>query len=676
MASPEDKKQVSSNLVLTTPSSPRLNPQSAPTGESLDMSQYSEGAPIRLEIQGGEHGIQTLNSSDIQAFPNVAGAASLLQDQDNADLNLPALPHEAIEDEPDDSGDADIDVLGIGSSETPPKVAKKEIPDSDAISELSYDGEVGVQVPEIAAVRLLGIVKHNHDDFTVQYGDQSKQTSESDTAVVNEEEQIQRLAIGGKHQIPEFSLERPAMGTSQGGDVSNEQAGNPKDSMSAKVEVRPIDCQATYRDTPQPFSLGDACERNSHKSSINNSSRTETMASTDEADLNEPIPKVSLSRAESASDESTRNHHNCSMTTCPLAQTSNRRSPMSHEMAPPQKVLGKDEDRIIFLATESSEDKAHVLQKSATQLAQPNEVNLQGNDVSKKGEKGKRPQQVSHLQAVETRTPGPQATSNGVLTELEPTPGLDRSSSSSVLEGITDAAQMSSPVVREICQPPPLSRDSATHLTSEARVISLPLEDTDTEGGVRVTTPPWEKAQTSTTTTFGNTLEKKGSAPPFQGQLEGLSDAAPLVGPSINADISHREVISMVETIESQMSRPNPDRSFIESRKRKPSTSFSAPEGSQSKDVVMAELKSMKMASLQNRNSAVEAELAASTAKLEEITKELKAPAAETVKEHIKLLHEYNDIRDVGQGLIGMIADNRGVRIGELYEEFGVGLKD
>lgn len=51
-------------------------------------------------------------------------------------------------------------------------------------------------------------------------------------------------------------------------------------------------------------------------------------------------------------------------------------------------------------------------------------------------------------------------------------------------------------------------------------------------------------------------------------------------------------------------------------------------------------------------------------------------PAAETVKNHIKLLHDYNDIRDVGQGLVGMIADNRGVRIGELYDEFGVGLKD
>lgn len=58
------------------------------------------------------------------------------------------------------------------------------------------------------------------------------------------------------------------------------------------------------------------------------------------------------------------------------------------------------------------------------------------------------------------------------------------------------------------------------------------------------------------------------------------------------------------------------------------------------------------------------------------LTFQCRNPAANTVKRHIKLLHDYNDIRDVGQGLVGMIADNRGVRIGELYDEFGVGLKD
>ena len=52
--------------------------------------------------------------------------------------------------------------------------------------------------------------------------------------------------------------------------------------------------------------------------------------------------------------------------------------------------------------------------------------------------------------------------------------------------------------------------------------------------------------------------------------------------------------------------------------------------------------------------------------------------ASATVKAHIRRLHEYNEIRDIGQGLIGMIADQRGVRIVECYEsgEFGVGVKD
>jgi hypothetical protein len=52
--------------------------------------------------------------------------------------------------------------------------------------------------------------------------------------------------------------------------------------------------------------------------------------------------------------------------------------------------------------------------------------------------------------------------------------------------------------------------------------------------------------------------------------------------------------------------------------------------------------------------------------------------AGATVKAHIKRLHAYNEIRDVGQGLIGLIAEQRGVRIGECYDsgEFGVGAKD
>ena len=52
------------------------------------------------------------------------------------------------------------------------------------------------------------------------------------------------------------------------------------------------------------------------------------------------------------------------------------------------------------------------------------------------------------------------------------------------------------------------------------------------------------------------------------------------------------------------------------------------------------------------------------------------AAAGKLVKRHIKLLHEYNEIKDVGQGLMGLIADQRGVRIVEVQEEFGLESND
>lgn len=52
------------------------------------------------------------------------------------------------------------------------------------------------------------------------------------------------------------------------------------------------------------------------------------------------------------------------------------------------------------------------------------------------------------------------------------------------------------------------------------------------------------------------------------------------------------------------------------------------------------------------------------------------AAASKIVREHIKLLHEYNELKDVGQGLMGLIADQRGVRIVEVQEEFGIEAKD
>jgi hypothetical protein len=49
------------------------------------------------------------------------------------------------------------------------------------------------------------------------------------------------------------------------------------------------------------------------------------------------------------------------------------------------------------------------------------------------------------------------------------------------------------------------------------------------------------------------------------------------------------------------------------------------------------------------------------------------ADAQEIVQRHIKLLHQYNELKDIAMGLFGMIAERRGVRVKDIYEEFGVG---
>ncbi|EME82366.1 uncharacterized protein MYCFIDRAFT_40568, partial [Pseudocercospora fijiensis CIRAD86] len=46
------------------------------------------------------------------------------------------------------------------------------------------------------------------------------------------------------------------------------------------------------------------------------------------------------------------------------------------------------------------------------------------------------------------------------------------------------------------------------------------------------------------------------------------------------------------------------------------------------------------------------------------------------IQEHISLLHSYNEIKDIGMGLLGMLAEGRGVRVKDLMGEFGMGEKD
>ncbi|KAK5166240.1 uncharacterized protein LTR77_008501 [Saxophila tyrrhenica] len=60
----------------------------------------------------------------------------------------------------------------------------------------------------------------------------------------------------------------------------------------------------------------------------------------------------------------------------------------------------------------------------------------------------------------------------------------------------------------------------------------------------------------------------------------------------------------------------------------------------------------------------------------DEKTKSALASANVTIKEHISLLHKYNEIKDIGQGLMGLIAESRGVRVATVMEDYGMGEKD
>jgi hypothetical protein len=60
----------------------------------------------------------------------------------------------------------------------------------------------------------------------------------------------------------------------------------------------------------------------------------------------------------------------------------------------------------------------------------------------------------------------------------------------------------------------------------------------------------------------------------------------------------------------------------------------------------------------------------------EEKTASALSTANVVIKEHITLLHRYNEIKDIAQGLMGLIAEGRGVRVKVVMEEFGMGEGD
>ncbi|KAL2787333.1 DUF1337 domain protein [Aspergillus keveii] len=83
-----------------------------------------------------------------------------------------------------------------------------------------------------------------------------------------------------------------------------------------------------------------------------------------------------------------------------------------------------------------------------------------------------------------------------------------------------------------------------------------------------------------------------------------------------------------------------------------------------------------KLETLRASNKDLESQVAEIESQVAGIRAKLQNDPSETVKRHIRLLHEYNEIKDAGQGLIGLIADARGMRQADVEREFGVGEKD
>ncbi|KAJ9287061.1 hypothetical protein DTO027B5_5659 [Paecilomyces variotii] len=100
-----------------------------------------------------------------------------------------------------------------------------------------------------------------------------------------------------------------------------------------------------------------------------------------------------------------------------------------------------------------------------------------------------------------------------------------------------------------------------------------------------------------------------------------------------------------------------------------PSSLSDSPEQLTQRERKLANLRS-SIAKLESQISETESQLAEARSRLKD------KDDSRTVQRHIRLLHSYNEIKDVGQGLMGLIADARGVRHVDVQREFGIGEKD
>ncbi|KAA8910881.1 DNA repair protein [Sphaerosporella brunnea] len=82
-----------------------------------------------------------------------------------------------------------------------------------------------------------------------------------------------------------------------------------------------------------------------------------------------------------------------------------------------------------------------------------------------------------------------------------------------------------------------------------------------------------------------------------------------------------------------------------------------------------------KLTKLAASNAALTAELAGLREALAGESQKLTNPegaGVDTVRHHIALLHEYNEVKDVALGLLALVAEARGVTLASVAAEFGV----
>ncbi|GLB06908.1 hypothetical protein AtubIFM57258_002227 [Aspergillus tubingensis] len=86
--------------------------------------------------------------------------------------------------------------------------------------------------------------------------------------------------------------------------------------------------------------------------------------------------------------------------------------------------------------------------------------------------------------------------------------------------------------------------------------------------------------------------------------------------------------------------------------------------------------KDMKLSTLRASIASLQSQITETESQIEQIKAKLKNDPSTTVKRHIRLLHEYNEIKDIAQGLMGLIADARGVRQVDVQREYGLDDRD